>query len=359
MNRSPAVFALGLWALVLLAVACTASTSVAPAARSAATAGEVGPTAPPASSGAPLAAAPSPEPERIRIGLPATTLAHLPIYAAQAIGAFDRQGLDVEITIVRPPLQMAALQNDEVQCITTTGVPLAGALAGYEVKIVGVALPGPLFQFVTRPEITSVQGLRDKRLGTNSIGSTDHQIVTAVLRKYGLEEVVTVLGLGDTPVVAESLKSGGIDAASMSPPWPAKLRREGYPILLNVSAELEIPQAGLATSVQRLEQHREQVERVLRAEMEAIRYLQAHRAETIRIIAQTFDMDDATAEEAYDSAVGSFDARMRPSEAGIFNLATEVLASAGQTRSLAAAELYAGVVDARPVEAVLVDPGPR
>jgi ABC-type nitrate/sulfonate/bicarbonate transport system substrate-binding protein len=238
-------------------------------------------------------------------------------------------------------------------------VPLAGALAGYDVKIVGVALPGPLFQFVSRPEISSVQGLRDKRLGTNSVGSTDHQIVSAVLRKYGLEEVVTVLGLGDTPLVAESLKSGGIDAASMSPPWPAKLRREGYPILLNVSAELEIPQAGLATSVQRLEQQRAQVERVLRAEMEAIRYLQAHRAETIQIIAQAFDMDDATAEEAYDSAVGSFDARLRPSEAGIFNLATEVLASAGQTRTMAAAELYARVVDARPVEAVLGEPVPR
>jgi ABC-type nitrate/sulfonate/bicarbonate transport system substrate-binding protein len=73
-----------------------------------------------------------------------------------------------------------------------------------------------------------------------------------------------------------------------------------------------IPFSGLGATTERIKSNRAQVKRILRAEIEALRYIQSNAAGTAEVIRKRFSMDEKLARESYDVVVNAFspDGRM-------------------------------------------------
>jgi ABC-type nitrate/sulfonate/bicarbonate transport system substrate-binding protein len=62
--------------------------------------------------------------ERVRLTVPAKSLTFLPYYFGKAQGIFAREGIDLEIIVMRPPLGVTALVAGDLD-YTAAGRPVA------------------------------------------------------------------------------------------------------------------------------------------------------------------------------------------------------------------------------------------
>jgi len=136
-------------------------------------------------------------------------------------------------------------------------------------------------------------------------------------------DAITFRIIGDTGVRAQSIATGVIDGSLLGYTHASILRRQGYPILADVS-ELNIPfqDSGLFTRKSFLAQHPETVENVLRALVDAITFIQEpdNKTAVLKSLAQWLRLpkpDDAS--EGYDFMRKMYTRRIYPNLEGIRN----------------------------------------
>jgi ABC-type nitrate/sulfonate/bicarbonate transport system substrate-binding protein len=67
-----------------------------------------------------------------------------------------------------------------------------------------------------------------------------------------------------------------------------------------------IPFSGLGTTLDRIKNNRPQIKRLLKAEIEALRFIHGNAAGTTDVIRKRFNMDEKLARESYDAVVDAF-----------------------------------------------------
>src|ERR1700720_983677 len=68
--------------------------------------------------------------ERVRLTVPAKSLTFLPYYFGKSKGFFEREGIDLEIIVMRPPIGITALQVGEVDYSAAGGLSIRAAMKG-------------------------------------------------------------------------------------------------------------------------------------------------------------------------------------------------------------------------------------
>ncbi|HME60707.1 MAG TPA: ABC transporter substrate-binding protein, partial [Candidatus Binatia bacterium] len=141
-----------------------------------------------------------------------------------------------------------------------------------------------------------------------SIGGTNHISTRITLSKLGLDpdRDVKFLAIGDEKVMFDAFKAGRADVVVLAPPFSVQLKREGFPVLAQTAQHVTIPFSGLGTTIERIQNNRAQIKRVLKAEIEALRFIQGNAAGTTEVIRKRFNMDEKLARESYDIVVESF-----------------------------------------------------
>ena len=104
----------------------------------------------------------------------------------------------------------------------------------------------------------------------------------------------------------EMLRQRQIDAALLPPPFPFLARREGFTLLASAPDELQLAFSGLSTSQDTIARRGEMVRRTIVAELEALQYLRADRASTLRLMADRFAIEPDLAAQTYDLIIGSY-----------------------------------------------------
>jgi ABC-type nitrate/sulfonate/bicarbonate transport system substrate-binding protein len=145
-------------------------------------------------------------------------------------------------------------------------------------------------------------------IGLTSIGGTNHISTRITLTKLGFDpdKDVKFLAIGDEKVMFDAFKSGRADVVVLAPPFSVQLKREGFPILAQTAPHVVIPFSGLGTTIERIQNNRAQIKRVLKAEIEAMRFIQTNSAGATDVIRKRFNMDEKLARESYESVVESF-----------------------------------------------------
>jgi NitT/TauT family transport system substrate-binding protein len=115
---------------------------------------------------------------------------------------------------------------------------IAGASArGLSVRIVGAVTKSSTYAIISRPEIESIKGLKGKKVGINSFGSSADYAVYAALSRSGLDpnRDVTILtvGGGSAPRLA-ALMSRSIDATVVTSPFEQTAEKQGLKTLVSV-----------------------------------------------------------------------------------------------------------------------------
>jgi NitT/TauT family transport system substrate-binding protein len=249
-----------------------------------------------------------PQPEKVRIAIATSSLAFLVPFVAKDRGFYLKHGSDVELIQMRPNISIAALLSGEIEYIELIGSAIRSAARGLPVRAISTGIKSPFFSIIAQHKYKNMKDLKGAIIGLTSIGGTNHVSTRITLRQFGLdpEKDVRLIAIGDEKVMFDAFKVGRADAVVLAPPFSVQLKREGFPVLAQTAQYVTIPFSGLGATIERIKNNRAQIKRVLKAEIEALRFIQGNAAGTTEVIRKRFNMDEKLARESYDVVVDAF-----------------------------------------------------
>jgi len=248
------------------------------------------------------------KPEKARVAVATSSMAFLVPFIAKDRGFYLKQGAEVELIQMRPNIAVAALLSGDIDYIELIGSAIRSAARGLPIRAISTSIKSPFFSVIAQNKFKSVKDLKGATIGIASIGGTNHISTRLTLKEFGLdpEKDVKLIAIGDEKLMYDAFKIGRTEAVVLAPPYSIQLKREGFPILANTAQYVTIPFSGLGTTLDRIKSNRAQIKKLLKAEIEALRYLRDNPAGTVEVIRKRFSMDDKTARESYDVVVDAF-----------------------------------------------------
>jgi ABC-type nitrate/sulfonate/bicarbonate transport system substrate-binding protein len=215
---------------------------------------------------------------RVRMGLAARSTTSMPFFVARERGFFREEGLEVELIVMQAIQTIQATLGKSIEFASATGSAVSSAVRGADIRVILAVTDRPSFDLIVQPNITSVQQLRGKKIGTGGVGSLAEILARRALTANGLRpEEVTILATGPSHVTYLSLKAKVIDAAPLQMPLTFTAQDEGFRKLLDLGTVFRSVQGGLATTTAILSERPDLVTKVVRAMLRAIRLIKTDR----------------------------------------------------------------------------------
>ena len=255
--------------------------------------------------------------DRVRFSYPSKSLNYLPLFLGRDKGIYQTEGIELELIQVNTQIASKALLTNDLDF--SGSVLMSGAAAGMPVKIIGFITTKPSFWLATKPQIRSINDLKNKTIGISSVGSASDLLARYILKRNGLvpDKEVALLPTGATSNNLTALKAGTIDGGILSPPFHAMAKLLGFHILLYIGDYVEQSLSGIVTTDKILKEKPGLVKRVLRGTVKALRYTRSNPTETVRYIAAEWKVDPPLAEELYHSMLQAFSPNGGMGESGI------------------------------------------
>jgi NitT/TauT family transport system substrate-binding protein len=243
------------------------------------------------------------------------TIAQLP---ADSFGAaesfFSRRGVDIEVIQMAAGLAAPALLNRAIDYTTVPSGPATAAARGAPLKVICFASVKLQHLLISRPEIMTVTDLAGKRIGAGGFGTLPAYEVRVLIDRYRLGPGTIIVPLNSSTDRLIGTQKGTIDAGIVPAPLDLRAEEMGLKRLLHMGTILPIPQAGLATTEEKLKTGRGEVIEVLKATIEGLDYAWNQREGTVDIIARWMNLNASQAAKAYDSVKETFSKNGVPSE---------------------------------------------
>lgn len=232
--------------------------------------------------------------EKARLTVPARSLTFLPYYFGKSKGLFEKEGLDLEIIVMRPPIGVAALQAGEVDYSAAGGVSIRAAMKGLPLRTVMFIQTRLSFSLVGQPGMAPA---KIRNVAVSGIGSLAHYAAQAVMKRLGNEKVAYI----STNTTANSysvLLGKAADAVILSPPYTSMATLAGYVDLGNTFDVRDL-QGGLVTRVSHIQDHRRQVKAVIRGTLRSTDILIKNEAEVVPYLQKDFGLEPKIAADTY------------------------------------------------------------
>jgi ABC-type nitrate/sulfonate/bicarbonate transport system substrate-binding protein len=246
--------------------------------------------------------------ERVTIATPSRGLFEFPVVVAMRKGFYKEEGIDVDKVQMQPAVGVKALISGDVDYLLAWGSALRAAVTGVPIKaVVGIA-GRPLHVLVARPEIKTPKDLKGRVIGVDSVAGTVDYLARVAVRHFGFEpeKDVKIIVTGESPTRLAALHAGSIDATPIDVAFAVKAEDEGFRRLVYLGDLIELPLSGIAVTDQKLQNHRDQVRKVVRATVRGTRYFKQNRNDTVQMLADYLRITPMQAAKAYDTSVYSF-----------------------------------------------------
>jgi len=175
-----------------------------------------------------------------------------PMWVGIQRGTFKKYGLDVRMVQLRNgSLSMATLATGQVQY--NYGSPanaLSAAAGGMKIQCVGSPVHRIPRELIARKEIRTLEELRGKTFGVQSIGGGFWLQTMIALDGLGIDPEkydLKMRVLGDTATVTQALGTGGVDATVIPYSFSEAAKRAGANVLADIG-KLNIPYQGTTIS---------------------------------------------------------------------------------------------------------------
>jgi len=241
----------------------------------------------------------------VRLAIPSNGAAFWPAYVAAKQGFYAAQGLEVRQSVVDPNITVSSLIGGAMDIAFADSTQLLFALEKHaDLVVVGLSADRQPYRLMAAPAITTVAGLKGKKIGVASEIDVYTYVLKTILRGAGLDpdkDVMWVVG-GNQQRRLAAMTGGNIDAGFFSPPSDARLRKAGFNGL--AFAPDYVPHLMLSTQVVRRDWTRSNgdvLRRLLHAQTAAVKWLydpQNKQAAIAILVAQTGAKSE-DAEEAY------------------------------------------------------------
>jgi NitT/TauT family transport system substrate-binding protein len=240
--------------------------------------------------------------ERVRVGYSVGGLIPFPVVIARENNLFEQLGLEVELINIPPTLAVTALVSGDLHYVIFAGTTLNAAVRGLPVKLVMVYNDRPLFSLMSRPEIRSVKEMKGKILGVASLTSGESFLSRRLLKESGVdpEKEVTLRTIGNTPDRLVALRTGVVDATTLTVPVDIQAEKLGLTRLAFMGELLESINGGLGVSERWIQQRPDQIKKMITGVFRGMAYARTHRPESIALVMSRWKMERDVAEKAFD-----------------------------------------------------------
>jgi ABC-type nitrate/sulfonate/bicarbonate transport system substrate-binding protein len=158
--------------------------------------------------------------DKIRIGYPDFNSSTFTLPLSQLRGFFREEGLQAELIRIRSAVALPALTSGEIDYHTVVSPAITAAMRGIPVRVVACFTPGLTTAIIARPEFKTIQDLKGKTIGLNSIGGGLESTVRMMLKHYGLDPDKDVnFATGPLETRFAALKQGLTVATAGPTPW--------------------------------------------------------------------------------------------------------------------------------------------
>jgi len=204
--------------------------------------------------------------ERFFISIPGPTLSYVPLYYGQEKGFFAQEGLDLQVLVVRGIVGVSSLMSGEIDVTCHAGSGFSAALRGVPLKIISVTRDRPIHELIVSASVNSPADMKGKSIAVGSLDGTAAIMTRRILQAKGLDAQKDVNFLSmDTPARLQSLYSGRVGGAMMTPPAIYLAQDQGYKVFGRGRDYMRYLQTGVVSSDLNIKQKREKLVRFLRA----------------------------------------------------------------------------------------------
>jgi NitT/TauT family transport system substrate-binding protein len=248
-----------------------------------------------------LFAADAPTRTKIRIATAAPSLSYFPIYAAVQKGFFARRGFDVEMIQMAPSLTAVALLNRAVDYTIIPSTIATAAARGAAAKVIMFASVKLQHTLVVRADINAVTELAGKKIAGSGFGNLVAYEIQFLIERYKLGPKTTIINAPSSIDRLIAVQKGLAEAAIIAAPADIKGEEMGLKRLIQMGTLLQIPQAGLAATDEKIKTNRAEVIEVLKAAIDGLEYTANQREDATALIGKWMALTPSQANKAYDS----------------------------------------------------------
>jgi len=268
--------------------------------------------------------------EEVLISYAGRSITFLPAEVARQRGLFREQNLDVKLLLTRTEVDRAALASGNIHFTLRAGSTFVSAARGLPVRIVFLGTTKPFWGLVVRPEIKSVSELKGKSMGVPGLLGSQQISAKFILKQGGLDPDRDVIyRVVDTGTRIGAMLSGSIDSAMMDYGEAFRAKKMGLKLLINAADYHGLLAGGVGVNNGMLRDQPDQVRRVIRAMLQALRYLRENPEGTQQAMMTWLKLDREMAAEIYQLAINNYTRNGMVEESMLNSLVTTMLAEAG------------------------------
>jgi|KBSSwiStaDraftv2_1062776.scaffolds.fasta_scaffold113040_2 NitT/TauT family transport system substrate-binding protein len=242
----------------------------------------------------------------VPVGIPSISISSGSFIIAKEAGFYREEGLNVDLVVMRGAPAIQGLIGGTVPFASSGGAGMLPIVRGAPLRIIFTTFSRPMFWVYSKPEIRTVEELRQKKIGVSSIGSGPDTLLRAMLKKYGLDSSRDVVILSTGPGTARffSLKTGVTDAAVLNEQAALMAQEAGLRQLFSFTQGEEFVevQGSIVVRETLLESDPVLVEKFARATLKGALYLKDNRSGSVAIHARVLKVSENVANRIYDLA---------------------------------------------------------
>jgi NitT/TauT family transport system substrate-binding protein len=256
------------------------------------------------------------------------------LYVTKKIGAFKRNGLDVDFLLLQGGSQaLQVLLSGELKLISGGGGAAAqrARFKGAGNLLVATYTPTMPYSLYVNRKIQDAKQLKGAKIAISRFGSSSDFAARFMVGRLGLDPAkeVTIMQFGNQRERMSALMSGTVEGSVVDAPNTLIARQQGFVELADASKlGLIYPHNNIATTDRFIREEPQTVFSFLRAFVEGIAYYRTHKVESVQMIKEFLRVsDNAIAEEAYDYYSRIAPAKPYPSAEGVRGIIEEIAAS--------------------------------
>ena len=235
---------------------------------------------------------------------------------ARQRGFYLAEGIEANLIYVRGAIDIKALVTGDVDYAMASGSAVSAFVAGTPVRLIQGVVGRAEHVLVAQSKYRQVRDLKGQIIGSLNPGGLVDALLRQILLKNGLDpdRDVVLINLGGTPERYAALKSGTVAATVLSAPHNFRAERDGFRKIAAAADYLQVPTAGLTVRSDRITKQPQQIKKMIRGNLRAMKFMRESRADTIAIIIRELGMDADSAAKGYEQIVSimSEDGRINP-----------------------------------------------
>ena len=265
---------------------------------------------------------------KLRVSSATKTLGYGPLWIAANMGFFERQGLDVDLVVIRASdVGIQALAGGSLEIAgSAADAPLAAIEKGLDLVMIGGIINGLTQSIMAAKRFKTYNDLRGATFGAISLTSGVTFALRQVLKVKGLEypRDYKLLVIGGSPQTYAALTAGQIDAAALSLPLNYAAEEQGFNDIgrfVDVIPNYQL--AALSVKRSWAEKHKPVLIRFMKSMVLTYRWIHQNRGPAVEFLAREMRLKPEHAQRGWEFYTAS---RMWPPDGDINVVGLQVVA---------------------------------